>query len=561
MKAAFASLLSPDGTFGPLRHGIFRRIWLASLCSNFGFLIQGVGAAWAMTQMTSSANMVALVQTAMMLPVMFVSLAAGAIADMYDRRIVGLISLVLSLSGTSTLAVLWYFGLVTPYVLLGFCFFIGCSMALFGPSWQASVSEQVPQDILPSAIALNGISFNIARSFGPAIGGVIVAAAGAMAAFVINAFMYLPLLTVLFFWKRNQEPSRLPPERLKRAIVSGIRYIIHSPSIRTVLFRTFITGIIGGSISALMPLVARDLLSSGAQIFGVLLGAFGLGSVIGALNVSLVRKHVSGETAVRACIVITGIATVLVGLSPTPYLTIPVLLVGGAAWTLLITLFNIGIQLAAPRWVAGRTLAAFQAGIAGGIAIGSWAWGRTADAYGVDVALMISGGFMVASALVGLWLQMPTVVEGADEEADPLADPDVQLAITPRSGPIVIEIEYRVDQANARDFYRAMQHLQLVRQRNGGYEWSISRDVAAPELWIERFHCPTWLDYLRQRNRLTHAEVEIQRAARRYHMGPEPVRIRRLLERPFGSVRWKEETPDPASGAVMPIPVTPTTGH
>ena len=164
-------------------------------------------------------------------------------------------------------------------------------MALFGPAWQSSVSEQVPAETLPSAVALNGISYNIARSFGPAIGGIVVATAGAVAAFAANAVLYIPLLIVLFLWRRTSEPSRLPRERLNRAIVSGVRYIANSPSIRIVLTRTLVTGVIGGSVSALMPLVARDLLHGGAQTYGIMLGAFGMGAVIGALNIAEVRKR------------------------------------------------------------------------------------------------------------------------------------------------------------------------------------------------------------------------------------------------------------------------------
>src|ERR1700688_944029 len=266
------SMLSADGVTAPLRHSAFRRIWLASLLSNLGLLIQGVGAAWAMTQMTSSADQVALVQTALMLPVMLISMPAGAIADMYDRRIVALVSLSIALSGATALSVLAWLGLITPQTLLGFCFVVGSGMALFGPAWQSSVSEQVPPETLPSAVALNGISYNIARSFGPAIGGIVVATAGAVAAFAANALFYLPLIVVLVLWRRILEPSRLPPERMARAVTSGVRYILHSPSIRVVLWRTLITGIAGGSVSALMPLVTRDLLHGGAENYGVMLG-------------------------------------------------------------------------------------------------------------------------------------------------------------------------------------------------------------------------------------------------------------------------------------------------
>jgi MFS family permease len=546
------SMFAAHGVAAPLRHVVFRRIWLASLLSNLGLLIQAVGAAWAMTQMTSDADKVALVQTALMLPVMLISMPAGAIADMYDRRIVALVSLSISLSGATALTVLAWFGLITPNSLLALCFVVGSGMALFGPAWQSSVSEQVPAETLPSAVALNGISYNIARSFGPAIGGIVVATAGAVAAFASNALLYLPLLVVLFLWNRTSEPSRLPRERLNRAIVSGVRYIANSPSIRIVLARTLVTGLIGGSVSALMPLVARDLLHGGAQTYGIMLGAFGMGAVIGALNIGEIRQRLSGESAIRACALSMGGAIAAVALSREPVLTAAALVVAGAVWMLAVALFNIGVQLSAPRWVAGRSLAAFQASIAGGIAIGSWGWGHLTNVAGVETALLVSAGLMLASPLLGLWLGMPRV--GArNEDAEDLADPEVRLSLTGRSGPLVVEIEYRVAQDNARAFHNVMQDVQLSRQRNGAYGWSVARDIADPELWTERYHCPTWLDYLRQRNRATQSERALHLQAIAFHIGPDPVRIRRMLERPFGSVRWKEDTPDRAASEVLPV--------
>jgi MFS family permease len=220
------------GRVGPLRHAVFRRIWLASLLSNLGLLIQGVGAAWAMTQMTSSADKVALVQTALMLPIMLISMPAGAIADMYDRRVVALVSLSIALVGATALAAMAWLGLVTPNVLLLFCFIVGSGMALFGPAWQSSVSEQVPAENLPAAVALNGISYNIARSFGPAIGGVIVATAGAVAAFAANAVLYIPLLVVLFWdaaTSRRLPRTSQPRHRLRCALhrqLASIRIVL-----------------------------------------------------------------------------------------------------------------------------------------------------------------------------------------------------------------------------------------------------------------------------------------------------------------------------------------------
>lgn len=548
MIGAFkAQLVGSDGIAAPLRHVTFRRIWLASVLSNLGILIQGVGAAWAMTQMASSADKVALVQTALSLPIMLIAMPAGAIADMYDRRIVALVALCIALSGATALAVLTWLGLVTPNLLLGLCFAVGSGMALMGPAWQSSVAEQVPAETLPAALALNGISYNIARSIGPAIGGIVVAAAGSESAFALNAMLYLPLIAALFLWKRVAEPSRLPPEKLRRAMVSGVRYIGNSPSIKIVLARTLVVGLLGGAVLALLPLVTRDRLQGGAGLYGMMLGAFGVGAVLGALNLTRLRRHLSAEAAISACTIAMGVGFAVVAVSHTPVLTMAALVVAGAGWTLAWTLLNIGVQLSAPRWVSGRALAAYQAASSGGIALGAWGWGHLTDLAGVETALLIAGVLMLASPLIGLWLRMPRI--GArGEETVVLDDPEVRLELTGRSGPVVVEIEYRVERDNAAAFHSLMHEVQMFRQRNGAYGWSIARDVADPELWTERYRCPTWFDYLRQRNRATRSETATEQQAIAFHIGPGPVRVRRMLERPFGSVRSKDHTPDDAAG-------------
>ncbi|WP_082190701.1 MFS transporter [Bradyrhizobium pachyrhizi] len=532
--------LSSAGITAPLRFPAFRRIWVASLLANLGKLIQGVGAAWAMTQMTSSADKVALVRTALMLPVMLISMPAGAIADMYDRRIVAIVALSIELCGAIGLVVFDWLGLITPNLLLALCFLIGSGLTLRGPAWQSSVSEQVPAEALPAAVALDGISYNIARSFGPALGGIVVAMGGAVAAFALNALLYLPLKLALFLWKRIPPSSRLPREQLGRAIVSGVRYITSSPSIKIVLTRSMLMGLVSGSLLALMPLVARDLLHGGAQTYGIMLGVFGFGAVLGALGLTEVRKRMNGEGAVCACTLTMAGSTAVVALSRDPILTAAALVLAGAGWMMALTLFNVAIQLSAPRWVAGRSFAAYEAAISGGIAIGSWGWGRLTDDAGVAVALLASSALTLLSPLIGLQLRMPRI--GArGEDAEALADPEVRLALTDRSGPLVVEIEYRVAQESARTFHNLMQEVQLSRQRNGAYGWSIARDIADAELWTERYHCPTWLDYLRQRSRSTLSERALDQQALAFHIGSERVRIRRMLERPFGLVCSRED--------------------
>lgn len=286
------------------------------------------------------------------------------------------------------------------------------------------------------------------------------------------------------------ERSRLPPERLGHAIVLGVRYIANSPSITIVLIRTVIVGLISGVILALLPLVARDLLLGSARTYGLMLGDFGLGAVIGASNIALVRKHLSSEAAMRSCAVSMATGIAVMALSHNPVIAALGLAVAGAGWTLSWTLLNIGVQLSAPRWVAARSLAAYQAAASGGLALGSWGWGHLTDITGVQTALLIAAALMLASPLVGLRLRMPPVSARA-EEGGLLEDLEVRVPITGREGPIVIEIEYRVLQSKLRGFRDIMQGLQLVRQRNGAYGWSIARDMADADMWIERYHFHT----------------------------------------------------------------------
>lgn len=532
------------GAFAPLAEPLFRRMWIASVMSNFGVAVLGVAAAWGMTQMTESATMVALVQTALMLPVGLFALLSGAVADMFDRRKVAIAALIVSMTGAATLAALAHIGHITPHMLLLLCFVAGCGMAMLWPAWAASVSEQVPPDLLPAAVALNGVSFNVARSLGPALGGVLVAAAGAAAAFGVAALASAPLLVVLARWRRIVEPARLPPESLGRAVVSGLRYVSNAPAIRVVILRTFVTGFSGGSALALLPIIVRDLLGGEASLFGLLLGAFGAGALTGALNIGRLRAVFDAEGVVRLAASTMGVAALVVALSRWTPLTVTAVFVFGGAWTSAMMTCNVTVQTAAPRWVAARALAAFQASVSAGAGLGGWLWGVAANAHGVAVALTLSAGLLGIAAAIGFWRPLPRIEKDFAAAAEALADPEVRLSITPRSGPIVVEIEYRVALDQARSFYDTMQQLQSMRQRNGAYGWSIARDIADPQLWTERYHCPTWLDYLRLRSRPTQAERDLHARATSFHIGPDPVRIHRMLERPVGSVRWLDTTPD-----------------
>ncbi len=385
----------------PLREPAFRTIWSASLLSNFGQLILGVGAAWEMTRLTGSPEMVALVQTAMMLPLMLVSVPAGAIADMFDRRKIALIGLGFASLCAAALTALTLFGLTTPWLMLVFCTLIGGGVALYGPSWQASVIEQVAPAHLPAAVALGSISYNLARSFGPALGGLIVLAVGAGGAFAINALFYLPLFIAFVLWRRERTPSRLPPERIDRAIVSGARYAMYAGPVRTVIVRAFVFGLASAAVAALPPLIARDLLGGDASTYGFLLGAAGVGAVAGALASSWIRERIKAENAVRLCTLLAGMAVLSMGLNRELWAMGLLFAISGAASMATMTLLNVGVQLSVPRWVTARALSLFVSAMAAGIALGAWLWGLAAADWGVLHGADRLGGCRAADAPAG----------------------------------------------------------------------------------------------------------------------------------------------------------------
>ncbi|KHK89214.1 MFS transporter [Novosphingobium malaysiense] len=531
---------SPSGLFAPLRHDDFRRVWLASVPSNFGLLINAVGAGWAMTQLSGRADMVASVQTALMLPYMLFAIPAGAVADTYDRRKVGMVALVAATLASGLLFAFAWVGLLTPWLLLAFCFLNGAANAMFGPVWMSSAGEQLPREDLPVGIALNSMSYNIARAFGPAVGGVVVAAAGAVAAFGTNAASYLPMLWAQARWRRAREEPRLPPEQVGTAILSGLRYVGHSPQLRHAIIRTILFGLAAASIQALLPLVASKNLHGGAGTYGILLGIFGTGAVIGAATVAWTRERFSSERQISIFLTILSAACLGVALARNSLFAGACLLAGGLAWMQITNALNVSIQTRAPRWVTGRAVAAYQASVAGGLAIGSWFWGTAADTVNVSGALACSAGAILIVALVGWFIPLAPFAALDDGGAAHLEEPDVEVELVGRSGPIVVIVEYEIAPERAREFYEGMTMVRGIRLRNGGYGWSLARDIANPSLWLERFHTPTWNDYLRQRERMTEAERKmiIEKIG-------EAVRVRRLLERPVGSVRWRENSRDP----------------
>ena len=520
----------------PFQTPIFRNVWIASLASNFGSMIQSVGAAWLMTSIASSADMVALVQTAVALPILMWSLVSGALADGFDRRRIMLAAQLFMLIVSLALALFAWVGWMSPWLLLTFTFLLGCGAAFNAPAWQASVGDMVPRAQLAHAVAINSMGFNIARSLGPAIGGIIVAAAGAAMAFVINALSYIGLLVVLVRWKSPPPQHVLPREPLGVAIGAGIRYVAMSPGIRNVLLRSFLFGIGASSLMALLPIVVKVRMGGGPLTFGAMLGAFGIGAVAGALASARVRQRLSTEGIVRTSTVALAATIVIVAMSNLMIVSLFTLAVAGAAWVMALSTFNVAVQLAAPRWVVARALSLYQMFVFAGIALGSWLWGLVTHVEGVRLALLVAGVVLFLSALLGYWRALAETADLNLELLQRWKEPDTAVPVEARTGPVVITIQYVIAEQDILEFLRAMDERRRIRRRDGANDWKLLRDLADPEIWIERYSTPTWLDYLRHNSRLTHEDAVIPERLRALHRGSERPIVRRMVERQTGAL-------------------------
>jgi len=381
-------------------------ILVGSLLSNFGNAIQSVGAAWHLTALGQPADVIALVQTALNLPIMLLALPAGAWADMFERRTIMLAAQVAMFGVSLLLALLALAGAASPVVIIGLTALLAVGVACFNPAMAATIGGIVPRAELAAAVSLNILSFNVARSLGPAIGGAIVALGGAAAAFIVNALSYLMVILVLWRWRPAPGPQA-ERRRLLPVIAEGFRFARGSPQIRTIMVRAFTFTATGAAAWALMPLVAEDLLAGGSAVYGLLLGALGLGAVLGAASSTWFRARFSAEAITRAAGIIYGLGSIGVACRPGFVPMLLLLVMAGAGWVQALSGFSVAGQLWSPRAGVGRIVAMVSSLTFGGIALGSWLWGHFAQSHGVANALFASGAAMIVLPLIGLILPMP----------------------------------------------------------------------------------------------------------------------------------------------------------
>ena len=389
---------APPSSLAPFRYPAFRAIWIANLASNMGSMIQSVAAAWLMTELTNSHLLIALVQAGATIPILLLGIFAGAIADNFDRRRVMLAAQTGMLLVSAALTLTTWLDAITPLSLLFFTLAVGCGTALNGQAWQASVRLQVGPRDLPQAIALNTIAYNLARSVGPALGGLLISIVGTAAAFGLNAISYIVLIIVLLRWHPETTPRRRTS--MLTAIAAGIRFCAQSDPVRRVLTRGFAFGFGAAGFQALLPSLVRDRLHGTEIIYGLCLAAFGAGSIFGALCVGAARHRWGSDRVVTGASLIFAAAMLPVALTASLASLIVAAFVAGAAWVSMLTTLNVAMQLRSPEEILGRCLSIYQAVTFGAMALGAYALGLIADLSSLPTAIIVSIVWLVLTALI-----------------------------------------------------------------------------------------------------------------------------------------------------------------
>lgn len=514
--------------FAPFRHRAFALLWTATLISNIGTWMHDVSAAWLMTSLSPSPFVVSLVQAATTAAMALFALPAGAMADLFDRRrlLMGLTAVKFVLAGLlGAFAVL---GMIDVWGLLLVTFLLGTASAFMAPVWQSVVPGLVPRFDLKAAVGLNSAGLNVARAIGPTVGGVIIVAAGAGAAFLLNAVSELVILAALLLWTPAVVQSPRRAEQFLPAIVAGVRYAVHSSSLKTVLLRAAAFFLFASAFWALLPLVVRTALRAEAATYGVMVGAVGFGAVCGALLLPRIDRRLGPDRLVTLGTLGMAAVLVVLGLVPVRSAAFAACFAAGVSWIFVLSSLNVAAQNALPDWVRGRGLSIYGFSFFGSMTVGALFWGALASALGLAIALAAAGAGAVLAMVLVRGRTLPT---GALDlsPAGHWPDPVVALDVDHKDGPVLVLVDYRIDSARAAEFTAVMQLLSSERRRDGAYSWELMRDTADPALFTECFHVASWAEHEHQHARVTRADADLQAEARAFHVGAEPPRVRHLL--------------------------------
>jgi MFS family permease len=507
-------------TWSPFRYLVFTVLWIATVVSNVGTWMSNAASGWLMTSLDPDPLTISLVQVATALPMVLFALPAGALADVLDRRRLLIVVQLLMAMAATLLAVLVLVGAMTPWLLLAFSFIAGVGAALVAPAWQAVVPQLVPRSDLHAAVALNSVGINISRAIGPALAGLIITTLGMAAPFFLNAASFVCVILALLWWSASRPAiGTLPAERFGNAIRTGLRYARESRPLRAALARSAGFFLFASAYWALLPLIARDLVSGGPGFYGILLGTIGAGAVIGAFALPRLRTWLGPDRLTAVGAVGTALALVLFALAREPVMALAASFVSGVTWIAVLSSLNVSAQVALPDWVRARGLAVFVTVMFGAMTFGSVIWGQVATTFGVPIALQASAaGALVTVALTWRWkLQTGVGIDLAPSMHWPA--PIVAGDVAPERGPVMVTIEYRIDPEQTPAFVATMNELASERRRDGAYAWSLFEDATQPGHWLEFFLVESWAEHLRQHGRVTKSAAGLQERVKAFQRG------------------------------------------
>ena len=513
----------------PLRDAAFRLFYLGSIGAALGYTMQATLSSWLMATLTPSALMVALVQTASMAPTLLFGLIAGSLSDSVDRRRVILVTQVVMLATVVVLGSAALGGAIGPVSLLALTFVVGCGFTFYLPAQQASINEFVSRAELPHAIALGAVGYNVARAVGPALAGAIAAWLNPGSALLASALFFVVMILGVRRWKQRERPLPGVPERVLAGVRSGLRYARHSSAMRALVIRNLAFSLCASAFWALLPVIARDLLGLGAGGFGLLSAGFGSGAVLGAWSIPRLLGRISLNRIVTCGVLGWTVAVGIIAMTRST----PVAIIGacgaGVAWVYVLASLSTGTQSTAPAWVRARAVSMYLVATQASLALGSAVWGAVASAAGIRAALAASALLMlVLYALIRRF----RVEMGSEADVLPRVHlPELAIAVVPLpdDGPVLIQVEYRIEPHNRRAFLRAIAAVGPTRRRSGATSWRVFRDLGDEERFVERYVIASWAQYLRQRERMTMADSELQARAAQFQRAEVPIRISRLI--------------------------------
>jgi predicted MFS family arabinose efflux permease len=510
---------------------LFRGLWLGGFAVNLAVWLQTVGAAWLMTQLTPSPLMVALIQTASSLPGVVFGLVGGALADILDRRKVMMSMLAGMFLAAGLMSGLGYALALSPWMLLGLMFLLGTGYALYVPAFYSVGNDTVPPDEVPAALNLTSVAFNVARVVGPALGGAIVAIVGGAGVFALVTFCYLGTFLFLLRWKPVRRTRHLPPERLLSAMTTGLRYLRHTPEFQKHLLHASLFMTSGSAIWALLPVLAKEQLGFAASGYGLLLGCLGVGGVIGAIGGGWLRLRYSANMVIIAAGAIFAAGCLAIPHTTNVTVFCGLLVAAGMAWVSFVTTINVGIQISQPPWIRARAISLFALAAYLSMAVGAAVWGGIASHVGVSNTM-----FAVAAANIAGLVLIRRYPLRAHEESQTIpylekGEPSVHANLDPDEGPVLIQVRYQVLPDQREDFLTAIEQLGQARRRRGARFWRLYRDMEVPNCFVERYTIDTWVEHLRQKERITVADRMAEDNLRLYLVaGYEPETSHYLAE-------------------------------